>query len=48
MEDNFWSDKRRSSEIIKNINFEKNIIGKYENLFSETEEEKILIDFIEI
>lgn len=47
MEDNFWSDKRRSSEIIKNINFEKNIIGKYENLFSETEEEKILIDFIE-
>lgn len=47
MEDNFWGDKRKSSEIIKNINLEKNTIGKYENLVSETEEEKILIDFIE-
>lgn len=47
MEEGFWGDKRRSSEIIKNINFEKNIIEKYKYLVSEEEEEEVLIDFIE-
>lgn len=47
MEDGFWGDKRRSSEIIKNINFEKNIIEKYNFLVSEKDEEEVLIDFIE-
>lgn len=47
MEDGFWGDKRKSSEIIKNINFEKNIIEKYNFLVSERDEEEVLIDFIE-
>lgn len=47
MEEGFWSDKRKSSEIIKNINFEKNIIEKYNFLVSERDEEEVLIDFIE-
>lgn len=47
MEEGFWGDKRKSSEIIKNINFEKNIIEKYNFLVSERDEEEVLIDFIE-
>lgn len=47
MEDGFWGDKRKSSEIIKNINFEKNIIEKYNSLVSERDEEEVLIDFVE-
>lgn len=47
VEEGFWGDKRKSSEIIKNINFEKNIIEKYNFLVSERDEEEVLIDFIE-
>ncbi|WP_222609609.1 peptide chain release factor 2 [Fusobacterium russii] len=47
MQEGFWGDKRKSSEIIKNINFEKNIIDKYNFLVSERDEEEVLIDFIE-
>ncbi|WXZ86294.1 peptide chain release factor 2 [Fusobacterium canifelinum] len=46
-EDNFWSDKRKSSEIIKDMNFEKNIVSRYENLVTEIDDEEVLIDFIE-
>ena len=46
-EDGFWSDKRKSSEIIKNMNFEKNIVGRYEKLATEVEDEEVLIDFVE-
>ncbi|RRD25579.1 peptide chain release factor 2 [Fusobacterium canifelinum] len=46
-EDNFWSDKRKSSEIIKNMNFEKNIVSRYEKLATEIDDEEVLIDFIE-
>ena len=46
-EENFWSDKRKSSEIIKNMNFEKNIISRYEKLATEIDDEEILIDFVE-
>ena len=46
-EDNFWSDKRKSSEIIKNINFEKNIVSRYEKLATEIDDEEVLIDFVE-
>ena len=46
-EDNFWSDKRKSSEIIKNMNFEKNIVSRYEKLATEIEDEEVLIDFVE-
>ncbi|WP_336012631.1 peptide chain release factor 2 [Fusobacterium polymorphum] len=46
-EDNFWSDKRKSSEIIKNMNFEKNIISRYEKLATEIDDEEVLIDFVE-
>lgn len=47
MEEGFWGDKRKSSEIIKNINFEKNILEKYNFLVSEKIEEELLIDFLE-
>ena len=46
-EDNFWSDKRKSSEIIKNMNFEKNIVSRYEKLATEIDDEEVLIDFVE-
>ena len=46
-EENFWSDKRKSSEIIKNMNFEKNIVSRYEKLATEIDDEEILIDFVE-
>ncbi|WP_342446776.1 peptide chain release factor 2 [Fusobacterium hwasookii] len=46
-EDNFWSDKRKSSEIIKNMNFEKNIVSRYEKLAIEIDDEEVLIDFVE-
>ena len=46
-EDGFWSDKRKSSEIIKNMNFEKNIVSRYEKLATEVEDEEVLIDFVE-
>ncbi|WYA38588.1 peptide chain release factor 2 [Fusobacterium nucleatum] len=46
-EDNFWSDKRKSSEIIKNMNFEKNIVSRYEKLVTEIDDEEVLIDFVE-
>ena len=46
-EDRFWSDKRKSSEIIKNMNFEKNIVSRYEKLATEVEDEEVLIDFVE-
>nr|WP_199488484.1 peptide chain release factor 2 [Fusobacterium nucleatum] len=46
-EDGFWSDKRKSSEIIKNMNFEKNIVSRYEKLVTEIDDEEILIDFVE-
>ena len=46
-EENFWSDKRKSSEIIKNMNFEKNIVSRYEKLATEIEDEEVLIDFVE-
>ncbi|QNE68455.1 peptide chain release factor 2 [Fusobacterium hwasookii] len=45
-EDNFWSDKRKSSEIIKNMNFEKNIVSRYEKLATEIDDEEVLIDFV--
>lgn len=47
MEDGFWGDKRKSSEIIKNMNFEKNLIEKYNFLVTEKDEEEVLIDFVE-
>lgn len=47
MEDNFWSDKRKSSDIIKSINFEKDLIERYNLLVSEEVEEEVLIDFVE-
>ena len=40
-EDGFWSDKRKSSEIIKNMNFEKNIVSRYEKLATEVEDEEV-------
>ena len=46
-EENFWSDKRKSSEIIKNMNFEKNIVSRYEKLVTEIDDEEVLIDFVE-
>ena len=46
-EDGFWSDKRKSSEIIKNMNFEKNIVSKYESLAGEVADEEVLVDFVE-
>ncbi|WP_338951250.1 peptide chain release factor 2 [Fusobacterium nucleatum] len=46
-EDNFWADKRKSSEIIKNMNFEKNIVSRYEKLATEIDDEEVLIDFVE-
>ena len=46
-EENFWSDKRKSSEIIKNMNFEKNIVSRYEKLTTEIDDEEVLIDFVE-
>ena len=46
-EENFWSDKRKSSEIIKNMNFEKNIVSIYEKLATEIDDEEVLIDFVE-
>ena len=46
-EENFWSDKRKSSEIIKNMNFEKNIVSRYEKLAIEIDDEEVLIDFVE-
>ena len=46
-EENFWSDKRKSSEIIKNMNFEKNIVSRYEKLATEIDDEEVLIDFVE-
>ena len=46
-EDNFWSDKRKSSEIIKNMNFEKNIVSRYEKLATEIDDEEVLVDFVE-
>ena len=46
-EENFWSDKRKSSEIIKNMNFEKNIVSRYEKLATEIDDQEVLIDFVE-
>ncbi|WYA17269.1 peptide chain release factor 2 [Fusobacterium nucleatum] len=46
-EDGFWSDKRKSSEIIKSMNFEKNIVSRYEKLATEIDDEEVLIDFVE-
>ncbi|MFZ7973481.1 peptide chain release factor 2 [Fusobacterium watanabei] len=46
-EDGFWSDKRKSSEIIKSMNFEKNIVSRYEKLVTEIDDEEVLIDFVE-
>ena len=46
-EENFWSDKRKSSEIIKNMNFEKNIVSRYEKLATEIDDEEVLVDFVE-
>nr|WP_216642519.1 peptide chain release factor 2 [Fusobacterium nucleatum] len=46
-EDGFWSDKRKSSEIIKSINFEKNIVSRYEKLATEIDDEEVLVDFVE-
>ncbi|WP_338950244.1 peptide chain release factor 2 [Fusobacterium nucleatum] len=46
-EDAFWSDKRKSSEIIKSMNFEKNIVSRYEKLATEIDDEEVLIDFVE-
>ncbi len=46
-EDGFWSDKRKSSEIIKNMNFEKNIVSRYEKLATEIDDEEVLVDFVE-
>ena len=46
-EENFWPDKRKSSEIIKNMNFEKNIVLRYEKLATEIDDEEVLIDFVE-
>ena len=45
-EDGFWSDKRKSSEIIKSMNFEKNIVSRYEKLATEIDDEEVLIDFL--
>ena len=39
-EDGFWSDKRKSSEIIKNMNFEKNIVGDMKNLLQKLKMKK--------
>lgn len=47
MEDNFWSDKRKSSDIIKSINIEKDLIERYNFLVSEEVEEEVLIEFVE-
>ena len=46
-EENFWSDKRKSSEIIKSMNFEKNIVSRYEKLATEIDDEEVLVDFVE-
>ncbi|MFZ7988101.1 peptide chain release factor 2 [uncultured Fusobacterium sp.] len=46
-EDGFWSDKRKSSEIIKSMNFEKNIVSRYEKLATEIDDEEVLVDFVE-
>lgn len=47
MDENFWNDQRKSSEIIKNMNFEKNLIQQYDNLQYEVEEEEVLINFVD-
>lgn len=47
MEENFWNDKRSSSAVIKEINFEKDIVSEYKNLVKELENIEVLIDFVE-
>lgn len=47
MEDNFWSDKRTSSAIIKEMNGEKELVAEFKNLVAELENEEVLIEFVE-
>ena len=47
MEDNFWSDKRISSAIIKEMNGEKELVAEFKNLVAELENEEVLIEFVE-
>ncbi len=47
MEDNFWSDKRTSSAIIKEMNGEKELVAEFKNLVTELENEEVLIEFVE-
>ena len=48
MEDNFWSDKRTSSAIIKEMNGEKELVAEFKNLVAELENEEVLIEFEEM
>ena len=47
MEDNFWSDKRISSAIIKEMTGEKELVAEFKNLVAELENEEVLIEFVE-
>ena len=46
-ENNFWNDKKSSSEVIKNLNFLKNIVATYGNIKYELEEISVLIEFVD-
>lgn len=46
-EENFWSDKKRSNSIIKEMNIEKEIVSKFQNIESISENENVLIEFVE-
>ncbi|WP_410207959.1 peptide chain release factor 2 [Fusobacterium sp.] len=48
LEEGFWSDKRTSSAIIKEMNSEKEITGTFKRIEKSLEDESVLIDFVEI
>lgn len=47
LKNDFWNDKKRSSEIIKELNGIKEILVEFKTILSELENTEILIEFIE-
>lgn len=48
MQDGFWSDKKKSTQIIKDMNIEKEILATFYKLNKDMENEEVLIEFVDI
>lgn len=48
VEDGFWNDKRKSENVIKKINENKNLIAEYKAIETLFHDEEILIEFIDM